>query len=112
MLKRLLLISLLLILLTYNAEPKSRYWEATFEITAYTHTGNTCATGIWPKEGIVAVDPAIVPFWTKLHIPGYGHAVAVDTGRDIKGYRLDVFFDSYDEAINYGRQFKKVRIYY
>lgn len=109
--KRLLLLLLLLLTLTINAEPKSQYWEATFEITAYTHTGNRTATGIWPKPGIVAVDPAVIPLGTKLHIPGYGTATAHDTGEDIKGYRLDVFFDTHEEAINYGRKIKKVRVY-
>ena len=110
--KKLLLLCLLLILLTITGETKSQYWEATFEITAYTHTGNRTATGIWPKPGIVAVDPAVIPLGTKLHIPGYGTAIAHDTGEDIKGYRLDVFFNTYNEAIDYGRKYKKVRVYY
>lgn len=110
--RKLLLLCLLLILLTISGETKPQYWEATFEITAYTHTGYKTATGIWPKPGIVAVDPAIIPLGTKLHIPGYGKAIAHDTGENIKGYRLDIFFDTYNECINYGRKIKEVKVYY
>lgn len=80
--------------------------------TAYTHTGQSTATGIYPLyKGIVAVDPSVIPLHTKLYIPGYGEAVAEDTGRDIVGYRIDLFHETYEEAINFGRKEVKVYIY-
>lgn len=42
--------------------------------------------------GIVAVDPSIIPLGTKLYVPGYGYAVAADTGGSIKGAKIDVCF--------------------
>ncbi|QGP92016.1 3D domain protein [Neomoorella glycerini] len=78
--------------------------------TAYTHTGNRTATGIWPYRGIVAVDPRVIPLGTRLYVEGYGYAVAQDTGGLIKGNRIDIFVDSEAEAIQWGRRPVTVRI--
>lgn len=42
--------------------------------------------------GIVAVDPSVIALGTKVYVPGYGYAVAADTGGSIKGNRIDVCF--------------------
>ena len=82
----------------------------TFEATAYTWTGNRTATGTWPSRGTVAVDPRVIPLGTELHIEGYGPAVAADTGGDIKGQRVDLYMDSYEEAIQFGRREVQVEV--
>jgi len=74
------------------------------EVTAYTHTGNPTASGVWPRRGTVAVDPQIIPLGTKLYVEGYGYAVAADTGGDIKGYRMDVFLETERDARKWGRK--------
>lgn len=78
--------------------------------TAYTHTGNRTATGIWPYRGVVAVDPRVIPLGTRLYVEGYGYAVAQDTGGLIKGKRIDLFMDSAGEAMRWGRRQVTVRI--
>lgn len=50
------------------------------------------ATGVQVTYGIVAVDPAIIPLGTRMFIPGYGEAVAADTGGAVKGYIIDLGF--------------------
>lgn len=62
------------------------------------------ATGARFAPGIVAVDPRVIPFRTKMWIPGYGFGVAADTGSDIQGHRIDVGFDAYWEAVRWGRR--------
>ena len=62
------------------------------------------ATGMRASYGVVAVDPRVIPFYTRLYIPGYGYAIAGDTGGDIKGNRIDVFFPTYSQAIQWGRR--------
>ncbi|MGZ4123092.1 MAG: 3D domain-containing protein [Tumebacillaceae bacterium] len=77
--------------------------------TAYTapSTARTY-TGAKPAKGTAAVDPRVIPLGTKLYIEGYGYAVATDTGLDIKGNRIDLFFNSVDQCIQFGRRVVKV----
>ena len=82
----------------------------TFEATAYTWTGNRTASGTWPAVGTVAVDPKVIPLGTKLYIEGYGPAVALDTGGDIQGQIIDLYMDSYQECIEWGRRQVEVRV--
>lgn len=78
--------------------------------TAYTHTGNRTFTGTWPAAGrTVAVDPNVIPLGTRVYIEGYGWRVAEDTGGLIKGHKIDLFFDSEIECINFGVQKLRVR---
>jgi peptidoglycan DL-endopeptidase CwlO len=65
--------------------------------TAYTTRGTT-ATGIPTGYGVVAVDPNVIPLGTRMTIPGYGEAVAADTGGAIKGLRVDVWVPTAAEA--------------
>ncbi|HEY8173130.1 MAG TPA: ubiquitin-like domain-containing protein [Dehalococcoidia bacterium] len=53
---------------------------------AYGHT----ATGVIVTYGVVAVDPDVIPLGTRMFIPGYGYAVAADTGGAVKGYIIDL----------------------
>ena len=62
------------------------------------------ATGVPAVRGIAAVDPDVIPLGTRLFIPGYGEAVAADTGGAIVGNRIDLVMDSYGEAMDFGRQ--------
>jgi 3D (Asp-Asp-Asp) domain-containing protein len=89
----------------------------TMEATAYYPgpecTGNSCdgltSTGKKAGYGIVAVDPEVIPLGTKLYIQGYGFAEAADVGGAIKGMRIDLCFNTYREAILFGR--KKVKVF-
>ena len=60
-------------------------------------------------HGVVAVDPQVIPLGTRLYIPGYGNAIAGDTGGAIIGMRIDLFFEAEAEAIRFGR--RKVDVY-
>jgi len=68
------------------------------------------AVGLKATRGIVAVDPRVIPLWTQLYVDGYGYAVAGDVGSAIKGQRIDVCFDTYDEAIRWGVRYVNVYI--
>ncbi|HEY0798464.1 MAG TPA: 3D domain-containing protein [Candidatus Baltobacteraceae bacterium] len=76
--------------------------------TAYTASCYGCsgitALGYHAGHGIVAVDPRFIPLGTHLFIPGYGPAIAGDTGGAIKGSRIDLGFNSFADAIQFGRR--------
>ena len=78
------------------------------EATAYLPTDGSgtgmTATGIPATYGVVAVDPGVIPLGTRLYIPGYGEAVAADTGGAINGYKIDLCMESYEECMNFGRR--------
>ena len=50
-------------------------------------------SGLSAGYGIVAVDPKVIPLMTDLYIPGYGQALAADTGGLIQGKHIDLGFD-------------------
>lgn len=61
----------------------------------------------------VAADTSRLPFGSSLIVPGYadGKAVEVlDRGSSIRGDRLDVFFASHDEALQWGRKWLDVKV--
>lgn len=66
--------------------------------------GQYTANGTFLRRGLVAVDPGVIPLGTRLYIPGYGYAVADDTGGAIRGHKIDLAFDSHGEAIQFGRR--------
>lgn len=72
--------------------------------TAYTYSGALSYTGLKVREGLVAVDPAQIPLGSHLYIPGYGFGVAGDTGGKIVNARVDLYHDSYRDAIQFGRR--------
>ena len=84
------------------------------EATAYSPQdpglGLYTARGNLVGYGIISVDPNVIPLGTRVYIPGYGEAVADDTGSAIIGNKIDIAFDTYEEAINFGRQHIEIYI--
>ncbi|WP_394583947.1 LysM peptidoglycan-binding domain-containing protein [Cytobacillus firmus] len=101
-----------------NANDEATQKVLNMEATAYTANCEGCsgitATGINLKENpdqkVISVDPNVIPLGTKVHVEGYGEAVAGDTGGAIKGNKIDIFIPSQEDAINFGRKTVKVTI--
>ena len=73
-------------------------------------TNNITATGKEIKEGMIAVDRKIIPLGTQIEIKDVGIFVAEDTGGKIKGNRIDIYFETKEEAKEFGRQVIWVRV--
>ncbi len=64
---------------------------------------------LMPQDGTIAADTTYYKFGTRINVPGYGWGVVEDRGGAIKGAsRLDIYFDSHQEARRWGR--RKVRV--
>ena len=79
-----------------------------FIATAYCNDAYT-STGLRTHRdpnGIstVAIDPTVIPYGSKLYVPGYGYAIAADCGGAIKGNRIDLFMLSEAECFAFGRR--------
>lgn len=68
------------------------------------------ASGLKAQRGVVAVDPRVIPLGTRVHVEGYGYAIAADTGSAIKGMKIDLCFDTLAEVNAYGRRNVRVEI--
>lgn len=95
-----------------------RYVEVrVMEATAYYPGPESCGkyadgytyTGKKAGYGVVAVDPRVIKLGTQLYIEGYGKAEAADIGSAIKGNKIDLCYETYEEALRVGR--KKVKVY-
>jgi 3D (Asp-Asp-Asp) domain-containing protein len=94
------------------------------EVTGYCPCTKCCgpnAQGItasgkqvsYNRGRFVAADTKVLPFGTKLSIPGYHGAEAVeviDRGGAIKGKKLDLYFPTHQAALNWGRQMVDVTV--
>lgn len=60
------------------------------------------ATGTVAGRGTVAVDPDVIPLGAYVYIPGYGDAVAADTGGAILGNRIDLCMETFSECYDFG----------
>ena len=96
-----------------------KYSVDTFQVTAYSPydnisgikndgNPNKTATGTKPRPGTIAVDPKVIPYGSKIIIVyedrTVEHGVAEDCGELIKGNVIDVFRQTYKEAVKHGRK--------
>jgi 3D (Asp-Asp-Asp) domain-containing protein len=82
--------------------------------TGYTHTDAGCdmitSTGTTVHYGTAAVDPRFIPYGTRMLIVShdgeryYGIATAEDCGGAIKRDKMDLYFPTYQECIEFGRR--------
>ena len=82
----------------------------TVSATAYSLPGYT-SSGLPVGWGVVAVDPSLIPLGTHMTIPGYGEAVAADTGTAIIGARIDLWFPTLAQAQAWGRRTVTITIH-
>ena len=99
----------------YEGCRDSQQKNQNYTVTAYCH--NECCCGRWadgffangePVGGLAIAAPKSIPFGTVLFVPGYGAATVKDRGGSIKGNKLDVYFPTHQEALDWGVQYLTV----
>lgn len=103
---------------------------STGEVLTYTDTMTVGATayycepwergitysGTKARVGEIAVDPSVIPLGTRMFIVSndgayiYGIAVAEDTGYLIEGTRVDLYFNTYAECVEFG--YRQCTVYF
>ena len=93
---------------------ESPYYLGEFQVTGYCSCTICCGEKeerLTKSETVprashtVAADPSVIPLGTRIVIDDVVYTVE-DTGKAVEGMRLDIFFDSHEEAVRYGRQEK------
>lgn len=89
----------------------AQYTEIQVTATAYCACAECCgktdgitATGTTATAGrTIAVDPNVIPYGTQVIIDGNTY-VAEDCGGAVKGNDVDIYFDTHEEAVEFGRR--------
>ncbi len=101
---------------TKKAKKKKKYKKiGTFKITGYCACSSCCgksngitASGTKAKAGrTIAADTSKYPFGTKLKINGKVYTVE-DRGGAINGDKIDIYFNSHSEALQWGVRYSTV----
>jgi 3D (Asp-Asp-Asp) domain-containing protein len=78
------------------------YWRALQMYAVSYHPGETgsniTASGQEVRKGLAAVDIRYIPFGTQMYVPGYGPALAADTGGGVVGRMIDLAYPT-DEYV-------------
>lgn len=95
--------------LTYHSAVRFTGTAYTCNSPNYLGDGKTY-TGTDARVGVVAVDPEIIPLGTRMYIASadgeyiYGYCVAEDTGSLISGTIVDLYYDTHEACMDFGRR--------
>lgn len=80
------------------------------EICCGKWSGGNTKSGTKPKAGrTIAVDPKVIPLGSTVLVNGKKY-IAEDTGSAINGKVIDIFFNTHEEALKWGRQKVQVEV--
>ena len=63
------------------------------------------------EKGVIAADVSRYSFGTVMDIPCYGKGIVQDTGSGIQGAHIDLYFDSHEEALRWGKKVLTIRVH-
>lgn len=87
----------------------SRAKEMTVKSHAYCINGMT-SRGVTTRRGVIAVDPRVIPYGSKIYVPNYGWGTALDTGGSIKGNTIDLWMPTRSQCMQWGTRTIKIKV--
>ena len=84
------------------------FWQ-TLNISAYCHTGNPTASGVWPQAGVTCAADHL-PFGARVTLPDGRTWIVQDRFGGGYGDRLDIFMRSEAECWKFGRQWLRCKV--
>jgi len=92
-----------------TTRPPTAKRQLVVSATCYDLPGRT-ATGMPVGQGVVAVDPSVIPLGTRMYVPGYGNGVAADVGGGIRGRIIDLWMPR-AQCLSWGRRTVTITVY-
>ena len=111
-------ITTIIILLSLSPRAEQKYFlmvatgYCPCEICCSPYADGLTYTGDKAGRGCIAIDPKarILKMGQKVYVEGYGYGVCNDIGGAIKGWEVDLCFDTHEEALEWGRKLVKVYV--
>lgn len=88
--------------------PEGMTYLGDYQLTAYEWTGNPCANGNYPTEGLTIASNTL-PLGTRVYIEGIGERTVEDTG-GMPGNVIDIYMGDPSTCVQFGRQSGEVYI--
>lgn len=82
--------------------PEGMTYLGDYQLTAYEWTGNPCANGNYPTEGLTIASNTL-PIGTRVYIEGIGERTVEDTG-GMSGNVIDIYMGDPGTCVQFGRQ--------
>jgi rare lipoprotein A len=99
---------------TFAAGRTRKHRTLRMRATAFAQNSKPTASGTIPHRGIVAADPAVLPFGSRVRVRGAGRYdgsyTVTDSGSKIDGHEIDIYMPSAVEARRFGKKMVSVQV--
>lgn len=84
---------------------RQRVIKMKVESSGYCLRQSLTSRGTRVSYGTIAIDPSVIPYHSKIYVPGYGWGRALDSGGFVKNNKIDLWFPSYEQCMQWGRRY-------
>lgn len=92
-----------------GARPRAHLRPLRVRATAYAIHGRT-SQGTRTNHGTIAVDPRVIPYGTRIYVPGYGWGRALDCGGAVQGNVIDLWMPTTSQCYRWGNRHVEILV--